>query len=201
MSIVSSLHTPVCIWCPPHSKPLDTACFEGGGWEEMIHSSVKAQDTNPGWPADQMVDIAHRSRCRCRAILIREHGERVIISPVVTLCDSKHKPASTLKMCTWHHLIQMSYQIRNCRGGSMIWGPDRPVRAVIILLQEEIWIFASGVFVSAGVLWVNVSHQNFAEADIYSSKLLWLLWTGNFKTQHGGRWLSAAVCGAEIDVQ
>lgn len=134
----------------------------------MIHSSVKAQDTNPGWPADQMVDIAHRSRCRCRAILIREHGEQVIISPVVTLCDSKHKPASTLKMCTWHHLIQMSYQIRNCRGGSMIWGPDRPVRAVIILLQEEIWIFASGVFVSAGVLWVNVSHQNFAEADIYT---------------------------------
>lgn len=43
----------------------------------------------------------------------------------------------------------------------------------------------SGVFVSAGVLWVNVSNQNFAEADTYSSKLLWLLWTGNFKTQRG----------------
>ena len=50
------------------------------------------------------------------------------------------------------------------------------------------------------ILWVNVSHQNFTEADIYSSKLLWLLWPGNFETHHRGICLSAAVSGAEIDV-
>lgn len=70
-----------------------------------------------------------------------EHGARVIISPVVSLCDSKHKLASPLRACTSHHLIQMSNQIRNCRDDSMIWGLDRPVRAVIILHQEEIYIW------------------------------------------------------------
>lgn len=72
--------------------------------------------------------------------LSAEHGVQVIVSPAVTLCDSKHKPASPLKMCTSHHLIQMSEQIRNCRDDSMMRGLDRPVRAVIILLWEEIWI-------------------------------------------------------------
>lgn len=35
--------------------------------------------------------------------LSAKHGVRVIISPVVTLCDSKHKLASPLNMCTLYY--------------------------------------------------------------------------------------------------
>lgn len=53
---------------------------------------------------------------------------------------------------------------------------------------------ASGVccLQSEGILWLN---QKFAGADIYSSKLLWLLWKGNFKTQcvEGDEWVQLSV--------
>lgn len=200
--IFSSLHIPVCIWCPPQPS-LWTQCVLRERWEEMIHSSDKAQDTNPSWPADQLVDIADLPRCGCRAALIRAFSGAWWAGHHLSRGDSVWQQTqarlTSEKMCTSHHLIQMSNQIRNCRDDSMIWRLDLPVRAVIILLQLEIWILPQVcVFL---FLRVNVSPQNFAEGDIYSSKLLWLLWTGNFKAQREGRWLSAAVRGAEIDTK
>lgn len=135
--------------------------------------------------------------------LSAEHGAQVIMSPVATLCDSKHKQASPLKMCTSHHLIQMSGQIKNCSDDGMIRGLDRAVRAVIILLREEIWILPQVcvfLFLLAFCGWMRhirtllkqiYTHQNFC--DCFGLAIS--------KTQRRGRWLSAAVRGAEIDIQ
>lgn len=164
--------------------------------------------TRPGIqiPADPLISwliLQIFPRCGCRAALIRAFSGARWAGHHLSRSDSAWQQTqarlTSEKMCTSHHLIQMSNQIRNCRDDSMIWRLDSPVRAVIILLRLEVWILPQVcVFL---FLQVNVSHQNFAEGDIHSSKLLWLLWTGNFKTQRGGRWLSAAVRGAEIDTK
>lgn len=96
------LHNPLWFWRPSRAS-LRTQCVLRDRWEEMIHSSDEAWDTRPSWPADLMVYIADlilQSPGTARVPGLRllglsvEHGVQVIMSPVVTLCDSKHKLAS-----------------------------------------------------------------------------------------------------------
>lgn len=205
-SVLSSLHTPVSIWCPPQSSLWNQCVWRKEDEKKWFIHQSGARDTNPSWPADRMVDIAHRSRCRCQTALIRAFGCSVVSRSSSLLLrlsmTAKRKLASARKMHTRHRLIHMSQQIRNCRGSGVRWGPDMPVRAVIILLREEIRLLPQVcLFPRAFCGWVcNIKTFHVADIYIYTHQ--------NFcdcfgpaisKRQRGGRWLSAAVRGAETD--
>lgn len=117
----------------------------------------------------------------CLLGLSLECGEQVIKSPAVTLCDSTTQAiTSTSKMHSWQHLIQIS-QIRNHRGGSMIWGQ---ASQVIILPQEEIldhtWYLSAAVYgIETGVqmlVWVCILYGFVTKRCIKSYLILILGW-------------------------
>lgn len=109
-----------------------------------------------------MVYIADLPQRGCWATLIRAFSGAWCAGHHLCCSDSVWQQTQAGFTCTSHKLSQTSNQIRNCRDDSVIWGSDRPVRAVIIFYQEEIWIWPQVccLLVCAGILWVNVSHQN-----------------------------------------
>lgn len=134
------LRNPLWFWRPSQSS-LRTQCVLRDRWEEMIHSSDDARDTRPSWPADLMVYIAGLPQRGCRATLIRAFSGTRCAGHHLSRSDSVWQQTQAGFTCTSHKLSQTSDQIRNCRDDSVMWGSDRPVRAVIIFYQEEIWIW------------------------------------------------------------
>lgn len=173
LRLYSPPFTPLSLFDVLHNPAFGISAFGG---KEMRRNdsfiSLRARDTNPSWPADRMVDIAHPSRFRCQTVLIRAFGWSVVSRSSSLLLrlrvTAKRKLPSARETHTWHRLIHMSQQIRNCRRSGVRWGPDRPVRAVIILLREEIRLLPQ-VCLFPRVFCGWVCHiKTFHEADIYT---------------------------------
>lgn len=84
------------------TQPLDTVCFEREmrGNDSFIRQGPGYKSQLTRWSVGWYCRSSPGAGVGLRLLgLSVEHGERVIISPVVTLRDSKHKLASPRKRC------------------------------------------------------------------------------------------------------
>ena len=119
-------------------------------------------------PADLLISWLILQVLGAGAALIRSVGGARCTGHHLSRRDSQPEP----HLASANEHVASPNQIRNRGDDGVIRGPERTVRAVIIYLLEEIWIWPQ---VCELPLFLRASHQNFVEAERYiythSSKL------------------------------